>query len=865
MVSFFGLKFGDKKKKSEKTTKHLQGWDMVDRGIDRANTTHDRPDTALSQDFRSPYAQGNLGYGGNFAASSMVNLRSDHGRKGSFSSLKPHAHASDANIRSRLRANNGSSASLAAPAPAFGSQFRARSGSSSSLAAPGPGFSSRLGAKNGSAVSLVLPGPGPRPGTSSGIQSKAWSGPQDANFLRSPVTPKSPLGDMQLPLTPRSETDNSSVFGEEADDMVDHIMASVQEKLAKEKAAAADKRRQAPRLGSDEAKVSAQHIPTSPGPVFRGNLDQRPGSRGGVRAPPSPIASITGEPLSRGNFDNLTRPGSRGGIAIGPPRHGPPTQELPQPPGQGGNRRGPQASAHSAFVSRGPVRANSSDVDGFDSRSSSRGDTRPRRLGSDESARSQGLSAPPSQSSMSNGPRVNTAVQEFRSQSPVAISPISRAAGQSDFRPHSPIRNSAIPRGLSAAGSRSQSPAPSILGPNGFRRQDSGSSIQSPAVNEPTLRELMAQSPEPMMYDERPGSRSPDEDGLVEQFARPVIRSVQARRDTLTLNSPRRVSLSMEIEELEKSLANAQKVQQQSQPEGREQSRGDDSSRASMTSSFYSEDGEDNKEPVVTLHPAPLRSSPPLGHGVDSTMFSSRELSPMRGSFILRRGPRRPTLDEYGATTSQTAASSRPFAAGGGAISPSSRSGAFQFHQPNRTLSPAPTLDPPPSSSSRQRPTVSTVVDAGFKFDFGPSIPPTPDSATWPLVSPSSPTPPVEELIKQPVTENLQPRAPPPLDFNFSPDAYSRDPALFTPPLRSASRGPPGSNRRPSTSQGTSGPALMPPGIGPPSRARTPVDGIGAEEAAAAAAALGVGLARGPSMRADPRLHRVDKFGTGFI
>jgi hypothetical protein len=839
---------------------------MVDRGIDRAHTTHDRPDTALSQDFRSPYAQRNLGHG-SLAASSMVNLRTDHGRKGSFSSLKPQVHASDANIHSRFGANNGSSTSLAAPLPAFGSRFRAANGSSVSLAAPGPGFSSRLGAKNGSSVSLVLPAPGARPGTSSGSQSREWNSPQDANFLRSPVTPKSPLGDMQLPMTPKSETDNSSVFGEEADDMVDHIMASVQEKLAKEKATPAEKRRQAPRLGSDEARApSKSHLPTTTGPVFRGNVDQRPRSRDRSRGPPSPITSVTGEPLSRGNFDNLTRPGSRGGIAIGPPRHGPPTQELPQPPGQAGGRRAPQGNAHSAFVSRGPIRANSSDVDGPEARSNSRGDTRPRRLGSDdETARFQGLGVPPSQTSALYGPPVNTAVQEIRSQSPVAISPVSRTTGQTDFRPHSPIRNSAIPRGLSAMGNRSQSPAPSILGRNGFRRQDSGSSMQSPAVNEPTLRELMAQSPEPMTYDGRPGSRSSNEDDVIEQFARPVIRSVQARRDTLTLNSPRRVSLSMEIEELEKSLANAQKIQQQGQVESQERSRQDNSSRASMTSSFYSEDEDDEKEPIVTLQPAPSRSSPPLGDEADSAMFPSRELSPMRGSFILRRGPRRPTLDEYGVTTSQRTANSRPFAAGGRAISPSPRSGAFQFHQPNRTLSPAPTLDPPPSASSRQRPTVSTVIDAGFKFDFGPSIPPTPDSATWPLVSPSSHTPPAEEPKMQSQPQGLQPKAPPPLNFNFSPGACSRDPALFTPPLRSTSRGPSGSNGRPSTSQGTSGPTLMPPGVGPPSRSRSPVDGIGAEEAAAAAAALGVGLARGPSMRADPRRHRVDEFGTGFI
>ncbi|KAK0656264.1 hypothetical protein B0T16DRAFT_398953 [Cercophora newfieldiana] len=884
MVSFFGLKFGDKKKKSESKnagSKHLQGWEIIDRGLDTTtNKPNQRPDTALSQDFRSPYGQRNLGHG-NLAASSMLNLRSDHGRKGSMSSLKFQAHASDANIRTRFAAHNGSSTSLAAPAPAFGSRFRAANGSSSSLAAPGPGFSSRLGAKNASSISLVLPAPVARPSTSAGgSRGNEWGSPRDAHFLRSPVsgppTPKSPLGDMQLPLTPRSETDNSSVFGEEADDMVENIMASVQEKIAKEKATAAEKRREMPRLGSEEErrrgseaapamKASPEaHVPTSPGPVFRGNADQRPSSRGGLRAPPGPVT--TAEPIFRGNFDNLTRPGSRGGVAIdamGPPQHGPPTQQLPQPPSQAGHRRGSPANAHSAFLSRAPIRANSSDPDA-ELRSNSNGNIRARRLNSDDET----SGAQQSQSLALAGSRINTPVQEFRSQSPAGHSPVSRAAAQQDFRPHSPIRSSAIPRGLSATGSRSQSPAPSILGLNGYRRQGSGTSVQSPAFNEPTLRDLMAQSPEPMTYDERPGSRSSDEGGVIEQYARPVIQSVQARRDTLTLNSPRRVSLSMEIEELEKSLAHAQKSQQQSQQQSREKEQHDDSSRASMTSSFYSEEAEENTEPVVTLQPAPLRSSPPLGNEVEQNMFPSRELSPMRGSFILRRGPRRPTLDEYGATTSQRTATSRPYAPASGsispaprsAISPSPRSGTLQFHQPNRTLSPAPTLDPPPS---RQRPTVSTVIDAGFKFDFGPNIPPTPDSATWPLVSPCSPTPPTEEPVSQQDAGALQQKVPPPLQFDFSPDGYSRDPALWTPPPpRSTGQNPAMSSGRPSVLQG---PALMPPGVGPPSRSRTPVDGIGAEEAAAAAAALGVGLARGPSMRADPRRHRVDEFGTGFI
>ena len=760
-----------------------------------------------------------------------------------------------ANMRTRLGANNGSSASLVVPAP-FGSRFRAGNGSSSSLAAPGPGFSSRLGAKNGSSVSLVLPAPTARPGTSDG-KVKEWGGPPDAHFLRSPAsgppTPKSPLGEMQLPPTPRSETDNSSVFGEEADDMVETIMASVQEKLAKEKETESSKTREMAWLGAEKGRqrapggvpaVKASLQSQSPEPVFRGIADQRPGSRGGLRSPPNSAASTTAEPVFRGNIEN--RPGSRGRIAIhqGPPRYSPPTQELPRPPNHTGHRRGPQGNSHGAFVSRGPAQENRPELVRSEARTNSRDDSQPHHFNTDDNtSQDQGLGVPRSQPSTLASSRINTVVQELRSQSPAAVGPVSRAAGQIELRPRSPARISAVPRGLSAMGSRPQSPASSNAGSIGYRRQDSGSSVQSPAVNEPTLRDLMAQSPEEMMDDASPGA---DGEYLMEQYARPIIQSVRARRDTLTLNSPRRVSLSMEIEELEKSLAYAQRTQLQNQ----QLSSQDDSSRASMSSSIYSEDVDEPDEPVVTLQPAPLRSSPLLGSEAETGSFPSREHSPRRGSFILRRGPRRPTLDEYGVPSSQRTANSRPYNPGGGSVSPSSRTNALQFHQPNRTLSPAPTIDAPPL---RQRPTVSTVIDAGFKFDFGPNIPPTPDSATWPLASSSSPIPPSEEPELQPEPEFIRQKAPPPLNFNFSPEASSRDPALWTPPLRSIGQKPAANHEHSLPPQGVAGTTLMLPGVGPPGRSRSPVDG------------LGVGLARGPSMRTDPRHQHVDAFGTGFI
>lgn len=889
---------------------------MVDRGLSKTNITGPaRPDTA--QDLRAPYAHGIH----NLAASSMLNLRSiDHSRQGSYSSLRLKPNASDANLRTRFAANNGSSASLAAPAAAFGARFRAHNGSSSSLTAPGPGFSSRLAAKNGSSVTLALPGPSPVPvpGNSNGKPSPLGS-PLDG-YMRSPAsapsTPRSPLGEMQLPPTPKDETDNSSVFGEEADDMVDTIMASVEEKLAKEKEVEVGRRREMARLEvkaqekqtmndtllADKAALQPR-VSAGPGPVFKGNVDQRPSSRNGLGSPTGPNILSHPGPVLSGNVDE--RPTSRGevrgkgssgplnsatpGIPIhqGPPRHSPPTQDLPRPPNQTAHRRGPYGAAHDG--PRGSAQGGGPDLARPESRAKTGDDNHVRRLSPDvvsSCGQSPVLQRPQGAGIGGYGPRINTSVQESRAQSPV-ISPLSHGPAHTHLRSFSPARSVAVPRVLGGNGVRAQSPAPSSLGPNGYKRQDSGSSsLRSPTAHEPSLRDLMSQSPEPVSAT-RSESQLSGEGDLIEQYARPIIRSVQARRDTLTLASPRRHSLSMEIEELEKSLVQAQQTQIED-ASGLEQ---DTSSRASMTSSFYSDDVDDDDQPIVTLQPAPSsRASPLLATDIDSITWPQRELNPTRASFILRRGPRRPTLDEYGVTSQPVANNNlnctySPMNGGSGGTSPSH---SLRFHQPNRTLSPTPTLDPlVPPPTRRQRPIVSTVIDAGFKFDFGPSVaPPTPDSATWPLASPSSPapleggmeTPEPYEVEPEPLRLDRSKQAPPPLNFNFSPDAYSRDPGIWTPPLRSSSHRPPNIDGRPSTSQEAAhGQGLhlaaapqMPPVLsGPPSRSRTPVDGAGAEEAAAAAAALGIGMARGLSVKGDPRQKRgygmVDSFGTGFI
>jgi hypothetical protein len=379
--------------------------------------------------------------------------------------------------------------------------------------------------------------------------------------------------------------------------------------------------------------------------------------------------------------------------------------------------------------------------------------------------------------------------------------------------------------------------------------------MQSTISTGPSLRDLMAQSPEPQVSHTRSTSVSSHDSWPIEQFAKPIIQSVQARRDTFTLNTPRRHSLSMEIEELEKSLMVAQQTQIAPEPV-----------RSSYSSSHYSDDSDWTPEPTVTLQQVTLRASPEIPANV------SREPSPIRGRQDLRRGPRRPTLDEYNTQLAPARAQPSPIEL----LSPLTRAITPQL----RALAAEPT---PPRQNSP-----STLIDTGFKFDFGPPpvmAPPTPDSATWPLATSPSPDPVLTPTPEPAIQQSQLPRgsaAPAPLSFNFSPDAYSRDPALWTPPPppppRSASRTPsvrePLEDGPPPASKtggllAAAAPFNFNSPINPPSRSRTPVDGVNASEAAAVAAALGIGMARGPSMRAPPdrraRMGRVDAFGTDFI
>lgn len=850
----------------------------------------------------------------NLAAASMFDLSTvGPARRGSQASIALKPHASDINMRTRFGANNGSSTSLAAPAPGFAPRFGPQNRSSTSLVAPAPGFGPRYGATNGSSTSLAAPGPGfgSRPGTPN--RTKAWVNPLDVHFVRSvpsgPPTPRSPLVDsIQLPPTPTTDNaETGSVFGEEADDMVDAVMASVkkreqEEREAKKREKELERLRETARL--DMERLERQKSTES-------NLSGRRPSAPQLEPEPQPtfaeISALQG-PVFRS--DAGSRPGSRNGPVWSPPLHqgppptGPPTQCLPQLPGQGPPRQGPLGHASEDPSRRGP-----------------------RQNGTAANSPGPGPRPNGAQQSPSNRPHPGPPAQGASSRSP---GPTAQAPPQKAFRPYRPPPLQGcgalgpLPDGL-------RSPSPPLSTPVLDSQRSQSPAIRSaPAVQHRPA--MFNAEPEIPPRNDRRGTPGPEgqgrgpllstltsppstvtsptvsirglslDDGPIEQFARPIIRDVIAKRDTLTLITPRQHSLSMKIEELEKTLLNAQKTNQAQKLQAPDANTRSIANRRSTSSSIYSDgihdEDEDDDGPILSIEPAPLRVAPTTAPPAPVTAAVDRPQSPMRGP--PRRGPlpRRPGLEEYG--VSQTGLRSR-----GGTPTPASRNGStdnYSSHSspPSRTNtpqirhpnwrrdmnqpSPAPTLD----TSEPPRP--NPVLDTGFKFDFGPGpnlgAPPTPDSTTWSLASPTieiAPAPPPftsepahTQSTAEPPAKFTRANVPPPLNltFNFSPDAPSRDPGagLWTPPIQPGPTVEVTVDERPTTSSGpgnNSGSSKL--AASPSLISQFPDSHLRVDNNRASW--MGIGMARGPSIR-EVRPTRpggkkqpgmVDSFGTGFI
>ncbi|KAK4227515.1 hypothetical protein QBC38DRAFT_364096 [Podospora fimiseda] len=820
MVSFFGLKFKDKKKKAESKsdskkseTKESQGPKRIDqntlgegqffglnpkttgvingslRSVSRAGTP---------QPGKSPYADTH-----NLAAASMFDLGNVPSiRAGTPTSLHLRPNASEMNLRGRFGENNSSVTSLGLPAP---------------------GFASR---------------PASRPGSSSG-KTKAWVNPLDVHFMRATPTPP-PALQQQQPASSSPAPASTTEQGESElslDNIADAVINSVnreeeEKKREREKEKEAERQKETARLELEmlERQRSTETIlapkPASPGqpqtqsptrsqpesggptalqgPGFQGNVDQRPDSRNGTRG----IGPST--------------------VHQGPPPTGPPTQSLPQPPGQGPSRQSPHPPAIETFGGRpaGPLMAPRPNGPGGPGLQISRSN------GSQDPNAPRGGPSPGPQGSQSHGPIRGPHMNSPHQNSPHTRGPPQglprHGSPQGPPRHVSPSQRSPFgpPQGPPRHGSPSQR-----HGPHG--PPPPNDVPETPATEQGPAEPLISSLTSPTASTSASTARSSVTDELLNQLGtKTVIQEVSAKRDTvLALNNH---SLSMKIEELEQTLLAQQAAKVEEMPQLR--SLEVDPRRTSSSSSYYSvevkdDDDDDEKEeiekkPTLAYHPSPLRIPSPVGVSMSMS------------------GPHSPSVS----TRNDSQISS-----------PSSST-----HSYTSQLRRDPTLPTPDTN----RP--SPVIDTGFNFDFGPGVstPLTPDSSNWPLSSPTT-----EKSLATSSEEAKFSRSnvPPPLNlkFNFSPDASSRgDPglagglSLLTPPLRSA---PPTfvlNDGRPSTSSGllAASPSLV---------SRT--DLLNDESF------MGIGMARGPSIREVRRPgtsnghnntnnnKMVDSFGTGFI
>ncbi|KAL2268845.1 hypothetical protein VTJ83DRAFT_3691 [Remersonia thermophila] len=958
MVSFFGLRVGGKKKKpddkaappgkqQQQQQQQQQQWKRIDQnalgeGQFFGKNIHRQPDpetgSIRSVSRAAAAAQGGRPYvhqdTHNLGAVSMIDLSTSAtapGRPGTSGSITLRPHASEANMRARFGANNGSSASLALPAPGFGARLAARNGSVTSLAFPTPGF-------------------GSRPGTPS--RTKPWVNPLDVHFARpvptgapagaaavpaGPATPKSPPTDSpRLPPTPGTENAEArSVFGEEADDMVTAVMASVKKKEEEEeeREAELEKQRETARLEmerlerqkSTESSLSARR-PSAPTLLPEPEPEPEPS----FDIPPALLKAAVESNAANRSSPPEPGSGSRGGpppphaLHQGPPPTGPPTQSLPQPPGQNPPRQGPLGPARPYASYHGANRPEASSSP----KGASQKVFRPYR-------------PPPLQGCGPLGPLPDG----LRSPSPTLKGPGLAVMAQSPALPQSPTLHSPP---------LMEHHRPVVVSPEPETPRSRGPGTPAPEKQEPAPLLASLTSPSTLTspsgsirrlsFDDEPAS------------ARPIIQNVRAKRDTLALNAMRTRSLSMRIEELEKTLLRAQITSDPADSSSgptQEATRGGDrdADRSSTDGSVCSagpkiplDEEDDDDGPILSIPPAPAPAPaplrvphhppmPPAPPAVSSppSRPPSRPQSPMRGP--PRRGPmpRRPGLDEYGVSAIQVAR-------GRGTPTSGSRSGStdnYSVHSspPSRTASPqirqqaswrrdlsqpspAPTLDHA-SEQGRSKPALDTG-GLGFNFDFGPGpnlsmAPPTPDSTTWSLASPvagggdaaSAAAPPTSDPSPKPADEPARftrANVPPPLNidltkFNFDPDAPSRDPAhggLWTPQIRSVPWAASATDEgRPSTSSGAPGPGSF--GLGGHGDKKGGAGGKLAAsprlvskfpESEAAAAAdqdgsfMGIGMARGPSIRElrrpktsggsgprrpGPGPAMVDSFGTTFI
>ncbi|KAK3996391.1 hypothetical protein QBC44DRAFT_147548 [Cladorrhinum sp. PSN332] len=941
MVSFFGLKFKDKKKKAESKpdSKNPESKEpQVPKRIDQ-NTLGEgqffglKPKTTgvingsirsvsragTPQPARSPYADTH-----NLAAASMFDLGNVPSvRSGTPNSLHIRPNASELNLRTRFGENNGSVSSLGLPAP---------------------GFASR---------------PVSRPGSSSG---KKWVNPLDVHFVRAtPTPPPAPKQTTNLP--PKSNTEQ--VEGElSLGNIADAVISSVnreeeQKSQDRELEKEADRQKETARLELErlerqkstetilapkpaspgqpqtQSPTRSQHerqpesgSPTLQGPVFRGNIDQRPDSRNGMRANgPSPVHQ-------------------------GPPPTGPPTQSLPQPPGQGPSRQSPHPPAIETFSGQpeGPLTAPRPSGPGGPGGQNFRphaphdpnaprgrpgpgphsqgaqGSQGPQYHGQGpirgppmhaphpNSPHTRGLAhGPPGHGSPQGPPRHGSPSQRppfgppqgpprhgspLQRHGPHGPPPPNGPRGPPHPSPYGPASQGppkargphlrgplppgAVPqttgpfppgplRGPAPYGPRSESPAHRL--PGNFEHPSQNSAPSGSVFKPYRPQEALSQP-------QAPAEDVPETPATEQAPPEPLISSLTSPTASTSASTAR----SSVTDELLDQLATRAVI--------RDVSAKRDTLPAVNTPGHHSISMkiEELEQTLLAQQAANVEEMPQLQSPEDDQRRTSSTSSYYSTEIKDDEESEKPTLNIHPAPLRIPTPVGVPIPTGPQSPSVSSLRNDSQTSPSSSTRSntspPTRGRDPSLPTPDINRP--SPVIDTGFNFDFGPGIstPLTPDSSSWHLSSPTTETAPPAATEEAKFSRS---NIPPPLNlkFNFSPDASSRDPtlakpslSLLTPPLGSAPPTISLNDGRPSTSSGL---AASPSFISRfPLLESAAVTNGGGDESSSSF--MGIGMARGPSIREVRRPgtssghddfgsggqknsnnRMVDSFGTGFI
>ncbi|KAG8167252.1 hypothetical protein KVR01_002941 [Diaporthe batatas] len=449
-----------------------------------------------------------------------------------------------------------------------------------------------LGARNGSSTSLAAPrlpfgrggggAVGPRPGSAHSMRNgreRPWISPVDTSPVKE-STPgiagpqRSPLGQLELMSPVRS--DSESLLGEDPEKFAQDISDRVtqEEKMARMRNELEERRR-------IQAELEAT--------ARRNSEASRPKTAG---AYPSPPASVTSDYIVPPALVPGQRSGSFAGAAareVRPASSGrdnPSSHQKPAP----GPRMQDSAAGSMMSISRG---------------------------------RQPSVEGPQPSSSRSPLASVAPVVEDrsairARSQTADELSPVSSRPRAQPSR--EPLRGATVPAAMSQRSPLFQQSSPFDIheadGPGGSEDGDE----QPPKIDYRAANAPYGIPSPPLSNRQRTSE---------EAESRPVIRSVMAKRDTMVVGGPPRQSLGLQIDELEKTLQQAQTMAAlEKGPSARSVSRSrGDSDGGSSNYSDISESPMTIEPPLVSPKPFPLTPRPTTP-GARSNSYSRDVLQP---------------------------------------------------------------------------------------------------------------------------------------------------------------------------------------------------------------------------------------------